>query len=44
VSEESSSLHDESSNVVVTQFNSSDENVYTSVVQETQRSESEGTE
>ena len=35
VSEESSGLHDESSNVVVTQFNSSDENVYTSVVQET---------
>jgi hypothetical protein len=44
VSEESSSLHDGSSNVVVTQFNSSNENVYTSVVQETQRSESEGTE
>ena len=44
VSEESSSLHDGSSNVVVSQFNSADENVYTSVGQETQRSESEGTE
>jgi hypothetical protein len=44
VPEESSSLHDGSSNVVVTQFNSSNENVYTSVVQEPQRSESEGTE
>jgi hypothetical protein len=44
VTEESSSLHDGSSNIVVTQFNSSNENVYTSVVQETQRSESEGTE
>jgi hypothetical protein len=44
VSEESSSLHSGSSNVVVSQFNSSNENVYTSVVQEPQRSESEGTE
>jgi len=43
VSLESSSIHDGSSNVVVTQLDPSDENVHTTVIQETKRLESEGT-
>ena len=43
VSVESSSIHDGSSNVVVTQLDPSDENVHTTVIQETKRLESEGT-
>lgn len=41
---EDSSLHDGSSNVVVTQLDTSDENVHTTVVHETKRVESEGTD
>lgn len=41
---ESSSLHDGSSNVVITQLDSSDENVHTPVIQETRGLEREGTE
>ena len=44
VSVESSSIHDGSSNVVITQLDSSDENVHTPVIQETRELESEGTE
>ena len=44
VSVESSSLHDGSSNVVVTQLDPSDENVHPTVIQETRGLESEGTE
>ncbi len=44
VTVESSSLHDGSSNVVVTQLDSSDENVHTPMIQETRGLESEGTE
>jgi len=40
---EDSSLHDGSSNVVVTQLDSSDENVHATVVRETKRLDSEGT-
>ena len=44
VSVESSSIHDGSSNVVITQLDSSDENVHTPMIQETRGLESEGTE
>ena len=44
VSVESSSIHDGSSNVVITQLASSDENVHTPMIQETRGLESEGTE
>ncbi len=44
VSVESSSLQDGSSNVVITPLDPSDENVHTSVMQETKRLEGDGTE
>ena len=44
VSAEGSSLHDESSNVVVTQLDPSNENAHPTVIRETNRLESEGTE
>jgi hypothetical protein len=44
VTVEGSSLHDGSSNVVVSQLDPSDENVHPTVVHETKRLESEGTE
>ena len=44
VSVESSSIHDGSSNVVITQLDSSDENVHTPMIQETRGLESKGTE
>jgi len=43
VSVKSSSLHNSSSNVVVTQLDQSDENIHTKVIQETKRLEGEGT-
>lgn len=44
VSTESSSIHDGSSNVVITQIEPSGENVHTAAIQGTKRLESEGTE